>query len=197
MRFARQVEPSGGMFSGPFIRTFPRSNVLSPARLLISRSVDLAVSRRGPSNRIRSRIKGQNVKRNRLWYFVAGCIVVALGLSSRRYATLLPDVLARYTGDTLYATMIFVGIGFLFPRWRSLRVAVVSLIFCFAIELSQLYHAPWIDNVRHKQVGGLVLGFGFLWSDLLCYTAGVALGLLVEIGMMKLQDRNRTVGPAV
>jgi hypothetical protein len=123
--------------------------------------------------------------------------VVALGLSSRRYATLLPEFLALYTGDTLYATMIFVGIGFLFTRWRSLRVAVVSLIFCYAIELSQLYHAPWIDNVRHTRVGGLVLGFGFLWSDLLCYTAGVALGLLVEIGMMKLQDRKRSVGPAV
>ena len=129
------------------------------------------------------------MRRNRLWYFVAGCLVVALGLSSRRYAALLPEILARYTGDTLYATMTFVGIGFLFPRWRSLRVAVVSLIFCYAIELSQLYHAPWIDYMRHTRVGGLVLGFGFLWSDLLCYAAGVVLGLLVEIALRKTPAR--------
>jgi len=131
------------------------------------------------------------VRRNRLWYFVAGCLVVALGLSSRRYAALLPEILARYTGDTLYATMTFVGFGFLFPRWRSLSVAVVSMIFCYAIELSQLYHAPWIDCLRHTLVGGLVLGFGFLWSDLLCYTAGVTLGLLAEIAIMKTSHRNR------
>ena len=136
----------------------------------------------------------QNVKRNRLWYFVAGCVVVALGLSSRRYAAFLPEVLARYSGDTLYATMIFVGFGFLFPRLRSLRVAIVSLIFCYAIELSQLYHAPWIDDMRHTRAGGLVLGYGFLWSDILCYTVGVVLGLLVEIGIRRRPDRGRRAG---
>ena len=136
-----------------------------------------------------------NVKRNRLGYFVAGCVVVALGLSSRRYAASLPEFLARYAGDTLYATMIFIGFGFLFPRWRSLRVAVVSLIFCYAIEVSQLYHAPWIDTIRHTRVGGLVLGYGFLWSDLLCYTLGVILGFVLELAVRKTVARRRGAGP--
>jgi hypothetical protein len=131
------------------------------------------------------------VRRNRFRYFVAGCLVVALGLCSRRYAALLPEVLARYAGDTLYATMVFIGFGFLFPQWRSLRVAMVSLIFCYAIELSQLYHAPWIDGLRHTRVGGLVLGFGFLWSDLLCYTLGVMLGLCFETAISKFTARSR------
>ncbi|MGC1718192.1 MAG: hypothetical protein WA746_04335 [Isosphaeraceae bacterium] len=29
-------------------------------------------------------------------------------------------------------------------------------------------------------MGGLILGFGFLWSDLACYSLGVGLGVLVE-----------------
>ena len=66
-------------------------------------------------------------RRNRLWYWVAGCVVVVLGCS-RRYAAVLPEVLAATRG-VLYATMIFVGLG-LFPRWPSLRVVLVSLIFC-------------------------------------------------------------------
>ena len=131
------------------------------------------------------------MRRNRLWYFVAGCTVVALGLSSRTYAGLLPEILARYSGDTLYATMIFIGFGFLFPRWRSFRVAVVSLLVCYAIELSQLYHAPWIDDIRRTRAGGLVLGYGFLWSDLLCYTIGVTLALLVELAVSKTLARRR------
>jgi len=50
-----------------------------------------------------------------------------------------------------------------------------------AVELSQLYHAPWIDPIRRTTLGGLVLGFGFLWSDLACYAAGGGLGVLIEM----------------
>ena len=57
----------------------------------------------------------------------------------------------------------------------------LAMIFSVAIELSQLYHAPWIDSIRHTTLGGLILGFGFLWSDLACYAVGVGLGVVIEI----------------
>jgi hypothetical protein len=50
----------------------------------------------------------------------------------------------------------------------------------FCIEISQLYHAPWIESLRSHPLGGLILGFGFLWSDLVCYTFGVVFGYLME-----------------
>jgi len=34
--------------------------------------------------------------------------------------------------------------------------------------------------LRHTLFGRLVLGDDFLWSDLLCYTIGVALGVWVD-----------------
>jgi hypothetical protein len=49
------------------------------------------------------------------------------------------------------------------------------------IELSQFYHAPWIDSIRQNTLGGLILGFDFVWSDLACYAVGVGLGVLFEI----------------
>ena len=54
------------------------------------------------------------------------------------------------------------------------------MAFSVAIELSQLYHAHWIDSIRHTTLGGLILGFGFLWSDLACYAVGVGIGVIVE-----------------
>ena len=54
------------------------------------------------------------------------------------------------------------------------------MAFSVAIELSQLYHAPWIDSIRQTTLGGLILGFGFLWSDLACYAAGVGVGIILE-----------------
>jgi hypothetical protein len=121
-------------------------------------------------------------QRNRLSYLVTGCVVVGLGLASRRYAAMLPAVLAPYLGDALWALMVFVIVGFIAPRWSVLRVGAVALAVSYAVEVSQLYHAPWIDSVRHTRIGALVLGYGFLWSDLVCYTAGVMCGVALEVG---------------
>jgi hypothetical protein len=40
--------------------------------------------------------------------------------------------------------------------------------------------SPWIDSIRHTTLGGLVLGYGFLWGDLVCYAVSVGLGAIVE-----------------
>ena len=61
---------------------------------------------------------------------------------------------------------------------RSLHVrAAISLALAFLVEISQLYHAPWIDSIRQTTLGGLVLGFGFLWTDFVCYSVGIATGV--------------------
>jgi hypothetical protein len=112
---------------------------------------------------------------------VAGTVV--LGLASRRFAFLLPSHLAKNAGDALYATMSYWGFAFLAPRARALHVAMAAIAFCFAIELSQLYHAPFIDSVRATRLGALVLGSGFHGLDLLCYVIGMALAVGLERAM--------------
>lgn len=121
-----------------------------------------------------------NTKRNRLLYATFTIIVIILGLSSRKLAFALPALLNDYLGDALWALMIFIGFGFLFPKIETKKLAFISLIFCYGIEMSQLYHAEWIDNIRATTLGGLVLGYGFLWSDLVAYTIGVGVGFLFE-----------------
>ena len=121
------------------------------------------------------------MKRNRLLYLLIGCAVVPLGLASRRYAAFLPEFIATYAGDTLWAVIAFLIFGILFPRWSTARVATAALVLSYADEISQLYHAPWLDKVRGIWLGGLILGFGFLWSDIVCYTVGVMLAAVVEV----------------
>ncbi|MBJ8052895.1 DUF2809 domain-containing protein [Bacillus cereus] len=126
-----------------------------------------------------------NTKRNRLLYAVFTIVVIILGLSSRKFAFALPNLLNDYLGDALWALMIFTGFGFLFPKIETKKLAFISLIFCYGIEISQLYHAEWIDSIRAKTLGGLVLGYGFLWSDLVAYTIGVGVGMLGEFILRK------------
>ncbi|MGN4819103.1 DUF2809 domain-containing protein [Bacillus cereus group sp. MYBK139-2] len=126
-----------------------------------------------------------NTKRNRLLYAMFTILVIILGLSSRKFAFALPALLNDYLGDALWALMIFIGFGFLFPKIETKKLAFISLMFCYGIEVSQLYHAEWIDSIRATTLGGLVLGYGFLWSDLVAYTIGVGIGFLFELILWK------------
>jgi hypothetical protein len=121
------------------------------------------------------------MRRSRITYLIVMIAVIILGLASRRYARLLPEFIAAYAGDTLWALTAFLGIGLLFPRWTTLRVCVAALLFAFSIEVSQLYHSAWIEQIRHTRIGGLILGYGFLWSDLVCYGAGISIGCVLEL----------------
>ncbi len=107
-------------------------------------------------------------------------IVVLLGLTSRSHSLLLPTFLKEYAGDTLWALAAYLMIAVLRPRLAIWRVAIIAGLFSAAIEISQLYHAPWIDQIRQVRLGGLVLGHGFLWSDLICYAVGISTGVLLE-----------------
>jgi len=131
-------------------------------------------------------------RRNPLVQIILIALASILGISSRRYAHALPGFIAAYAGDTLWALAAFLGFGLILPRVSTRTIAMLALAFSVAVELSQLYHAPWIDSIRHTTIGGLILGFGFLWSDLACYSLGVGLGVLIEIigGIVTGEDRS-------
>jgi threonine/homoserine/homoserine lactone efflux protein len=105
---------------------------------------------------------------------------IASGLATRRFRRSLPAAVGLYAGDVLWATMVYLLFAAIWPRASILRLAISAAVFALAIELGQLYHAPWIDAVRGTRLGGLVLGFGFLWSDLACYAVGIALAVAVD-----------------
>ena len=81
--------------------------------------------------------------------------------------------------------MFFFIIAFVFNELDSLRVAILSVVFCYGIELFQLYDARWINEIRANKLGSLILGKGFLWSDMLCYTLGGITGFLFESYFLK------------
>ena len=60
------------------------------------------------------------------------------------------------------------------PHFRAPALAAIACAIAFSVELLQLYHTPWLNAIRDTLPGRLVLGQGFLFSDLLCYTIGIA-----------------------
>ena len=119
-------------------------------------------------------------KRNRTVYAFGVILVMIAGLLSRKYVELLPQWLNTYLGDSLWALMIFLGLAMLFTKKKTKTIILFTLLFCYGIECSQLYHAPWIEALRQNTIGHLILGYGFLWSDLVAYTIGAGVGALVD-----------------
>jgi CDP-diglyceride synthetase len=120
------------------------------------------------------------IKRKRYIYLATVILTMALGLLSRKFSGYFPAVIDTYLGDALWALMIYQFVAIIFYKQKILQIALVAITFCYLIEISQLYHRPWIDNIRNTRLGGLILGFGFLWTDILAYSFGVAFGLIVE-----------------
>lgn len=120
------------------------------------------------------------MKNERCIYLAVTFAIMVLGLASRKYDDVLPEFIAEYSGDTLWAAMVYWGIRFLFPSISIVKSVVISLLFSYCIEISQLYQADWANIVRSTTLGALIFGHGFLWSDMICYTVGGLLSVAID-----------------
>lgn len=126
------------------------------------------------SKKIASVVRKQSpkvrIKPVRIKYFFCVVITVLLGLLSREI-----PFLPLFFGDALYAIMMYFIMRSLFPE-RSMRtIAIIALVVCFCIEISQLCQTGLIEDLRNMPLGHYILGRGFLWTDLLAYSIGVML----------------------
>lgn len=126
------------------------------------------------------------MRRNRLKLFILLLVVIALGLLSRSsYAAGLPEFIQLYSGDTLWALALYIFFAFVSPAGGSKELLFVSLLVAFGIEFSQLYQADWINSLRSIKIIGLILGFGFKWSDFVCYSIGILVGFVIDFQKRK------------
>ncbi len=116
--------------------------------------------------------------RNRAVYFLLTLCTIAVGLFSR--SAYVPDIIYPYLGDALYALMLYFLLAFLFPKLSCVQTMIISISICFSIEVSQLYQANWMQELRATLPGRLILGHGFLWSDLIAYIIGGIIGFFLE-----------------
>jgi hypothetical protein len=125
----------------------------------------------------------------RLIYLTLIPIVIVAAFATRSGWPWMPGLVVEYGGDTLWALMVFMVLRAIGPGKSPVQAALLALIISYLGEISQLYHAPWIDAIRSYRLGGVLLGFGFLWSDLVCYTVGILAGAAIEMGLRKWQAK--------
>lgn len=115
----------------------------------------------------------------RLVYFLLSLATIAIGLSTRKLPHLFPHFIAKYGGDTLWAMLFILLARIIWPFTSIWKIAAFTSLFCIGIECSQLYQAEWINNLRKTFPGQMLLGSGFLWSDLVCYAVGILAACMI------------------
>ncbi len=108
-------------------------------------------------------------------YIFIAAITLVIGLASRKFGNYLPGFLQEYSGDAIWAMMIYWGFRFIIYSKSLYHAAIYSWILSVLIEFSERYKAPWIKEIRATTIGGLILGFDFALTDIICYSVGILL----------------------
>ncbi|MBQ7540777.1 MAG: DUF2809 domain-containing protein [Clostridia bacterium] len=122
-----------------------------------------------------------NVQRSGRPFFAAALVLLCVsGILVRRWSGVSPNFFNVYFPDTAWTMAVYCGFGLLFDRGTR-RNFPAALGVSYLVELSQLLHFPLLDALRRTVLGGLILGSGFLWSDILCYTGGACVCAAAEM----------------
>jgi hypothetical protein len=120
------------------------------------------------------------IKRRTRIYLPIMIVITAFGLPARMIQARLPSWYVQYFGDYLWAMLLFFGFALILQKTSTFKVAITTLLFTYSIEVSQLFHPTWLNNLRSIKIFAIALGFTFLWSDIIAYTLGIFSGVLIE-----------------
>nr|WP_244396038.1 DUF2809 domain-containing protein [Beijerinckia indica] len=118
----------------------------------------------------------------RLRRFLLCLIVIASGLALRCFGADigLPVAIVKYGGSILWGAMVFLLAGMILARQSRSQIASIAAVIALVVELSRLYHTPWLDTFRISTAGALLLGRFFSIFNIVAYGAGIILGLLMD-----------------
>jgi len=72
-----------------------------------------------------------------------------------------------------------------FTRTSALKISLTIFIITGALEILQLWHAPFLTTVRTTFIGRTLIGTSFSWLDFPFYFLGCAIGWLLIVRLKK------------
>jgi len=110
-------------------------------------------------------------------YFV---LAILLFLAEVLIAYYIHDKIIRpYVGDLLVVILIYCFIKS-FVNISVTKAAIFVLLFSYVIELLQYLNMIKFLGLQKSRMANIVLGNYFEWIDLVAYTAGIAIVILIE-----------------
>ncbi len=114
--------------------------------------------------------------KRKIFYIILFLFSTWLALVTCSHPQCFPPLSVVYGGDIIWAGMFVFFLRIFFTKPPLWKLALINYALGVADELSQLNQGPFMLYLRSFTLGRLMLGFGFLWSDLVCYAIGTIVG---------------------
>jgi DNA integrity scanning protein DisA with diadenylate cyclase activity len=95
-------------------------------------------------------------------------------------AVFVHDTIIRpYFGDFLVVILLYCFVKSFFNT-PVIATAIGVLVFSFIVEATQYFHLVNLLGLQHSKLARVVMGNYFAWMDIVTYTAGIIVVLVVE-----------------
>ena len=107
-------------------------------------------------------------------------IVIFIFLIEVFIALFINDSFVRpYGGDILVVLLIYYFLK-TFIKTKLIYLAIFTLFFAFFVEFLQHLNIITILGLQNNKLARVVIGTSFSWGDMLCYTFGFLLILIID-----------------
>ena len=88
-------------------------------------------------------------------------------------------IIRPYIGDILVVILIYCFCKS-FCKISNITLAIGVLLFSYCVETLQYLHIVKWFGLSNSKIANIIIGNSFSWEDILCYTIGIAIVLLIE-----------------
>ena len=111
------------------------------------------------------------------WYFILMLLLFVIEFIIG--ADFHDTIIRPYGGDFLVVILIYCFVKS-FINTPVIKTALGVLLFSYVIEISQYFHLVTLLGMQHSRLANIMLGTSFSFTDLLAYTLGIGLVIVVE-----------------
>lgn len=122
------------------------------------------------------KVKSKNF-RKRIIALIALIIITPLGFYTKFYSGPYSEWVNDSLGGLFYVIFWCLIVNIILIRSRAWKIAVFVLLMTSCIEFLQLWHPPFLENLRSNFIGQTILGNSFNPTDFIYYVMGSLLGL--------------------
>ncbi|WP_214073774.1 DUF2809 domain-containing protein [Mucilaginibacter sp. dw_454] len=113
-----------------------------------------------------------------LKYLLLTVALLAIEIIIARYVH--DNIIRPFIGDFLVVILIHCLVMSFF-KVNLMAAALGVLLFAYAVEISQYYHLVYVLGWGSSRFAKIIMGTSFSWTDMLMYTGGIILVVVIEM----------------
>lgn len=106
-------------------------------------------------------------------------VLIPLGFYTKYYIGPGHKWVFNSLGGLLYVLFWCLLTGLIFPKTKPFKIVALVFILTSMIEFLQLWHPPFLQEIRKSFIGKTLLGNSFNANDFIYYLLGSLIGFLI------------------